>query len=185
MKPISINAHQLAAALLKVQAGLQKYSAIQALVKEDTTGFKDPILRRSYNGFYRVRRGQPWQSAYFDLMLQTQKLGYGFSEVLTALHRTTGRYEASFASKLLATLDTSQPVIDSVVLKNLGCKLPTATSTQRLQGIVALHSDLKQNVQNFLSLAEGRALVAQFKASFPRHAVSDEKAVDLVLWQMR
>jgi hypothetical protein len=185
MRPISINAHQLAAALLKIPPGLQKYSAIQALVKGDTTGFKDPILRRSYNGFYRVRRGQPWQSAYFELMHQTQKYGYGFSEVLTDLHRTTGRYEASFASKLLATLDTSQPVIDSVVLKNLGCKLPTATSTRRLQGIVALHSDLKQNVRSFLSSVEGRDLVAQFKASFPHHAVSDEKAVDLVLWQMR
>lgn len=187
MRPISINAHQLAAALPKVQPGLQKYSAIQTLVKGDTTGFKDPILRRSYNGFYRVRRGQPWQSAYFDLMYQTQKHEYGFSVVLTALHRATGRHEASFASKLLATLDTSQPVIDSVVLKNLGCKLPTATSTstQRLQRIVALHSDLQQNVQSFLSSVEGRTLVAQFKTSFPRHAVSDEKAVDLVLWQMR
>lgn len=185
MRPISINAYQLAAALPKIQPGLQKYSAIQALVKADTTGFKDPILRRSYNGFYRVRRGPLWQSAYFDLMHQTQKRGYGFSEVFTALHRTTGRYEASFASKLVATLDTSQPVIDSVVLKNLGCKLPTATSTQRLQNIVALYSDLQQNVQSFLSSVEGRALVGQFKASFPHHTVSDEKAVDLVLWQMR
>jgi len=185
MRPISINACQLAAALPKVESGLQKYSAIQALVSGDTTGFKDPILRRLYNGFYRVRRGQPWQAVYFDLMLQTQKHGYGFSEVLTALHRTTGRYEASFASKLLATLDTSQPVIDSVVLKNLDCKLPVATSTQRLQGIVAIHSDLQQNVQSFLSSVEGRTLVAQFKASFPHHAVSEEKAVDLVLWQMR
>ena len=185
MRPISINAHQLAAALSKVQPGLQKYSAIQALVKRDTTGFKDPILRRSYNGFYRVRRGQPWQSVYFDLMHQTQKHGHGFSEVLTALHRTTGRYEASFASKLLATLDTSQPVIDSVVLTNLGCKLPAATSTERLQGIVAIHSELQQNVQSFLSSVEGRDLVAQFKTAFPHHTVSEEKAVDLVLWQMR
>lgn len=185
MRPISINAHQLAAALPKIQPGLQKYSAIQALVKADTTGFKDPILRRSYNGFYRVRRGQLWQSAYFHLMHQTQEHGYGFSEVFTALHRTAGRYEASFASKLVATLDTSQPVIDSVVLKNLGCKLPTATSTQRLQNIVALYSDLQQNVQSFLSSAEGRALVGQFKVSFPHHTISDEKAVDFVLWQMR
>lgn len=185
MRPISINAHQLVAALPKVQAGLQKYCAIQALVKRDTTGFKDPILRRAYNSFYRVRRGHLWQSVYFDLMYQTQKHGYDFSAVLTTLYRTTGRYEASFASKLLATLDTSQPVIDSVVLKNLGCKLPVATSTQRLEDIVALHSELRQNVQSFLSAIEGRALVAQFKASFPHHAVSDEKAVDLVLWQMR
>lgn len=185
MKPISINAHQLAAALPRVQPGLEKCNAIQVLVKGDTTGFKDPLLRRSYNGFYRVRRGQPWQSAYFDLMLQTQIHGHGFSQILTALHNSTGRYEASFSSKLLATLDTSQPVIDSVVLKNLGCKLPNVTSPHRLRDIVAIHSDLQQNLQNFLSTVEGRTLVAQFKVAYPRHRISEEKMVDLVLWQMR
>jgi hypothetical protein len=185
MKPISINANQLAAALPKVQPGLQKYSAIQALVKGDVTGFKDPLLRRSYNGFYRVRRGLPWQSVYFDLMHQTQIQGHDFSKVFTALYQSTGRYEASFASKLLATLDTTQPVIDSVVLKNLRCKLPAASSPHRARDIVALHGDLKQNVQSFLSTVEGRALVAQFKASYPVHAISEEKMVDLVLWQMR
>ncbi|QCI13059.1 hypothetical protein E6B08_17525 [Pseudomonas putida] len=185
MKPISINANQLAVALPKVQPGLRKYSAIQVLVKGDITGFKDPILRRSYNGFYRVRRGQPWQSAYFDLMHQTRIQGHDFSKVLTALHQATGRYEASFASKLVATLDTTQPVIDSVVLKNLSCKLPAASSPNRVMDIVALHGDLKQNVQSFLATVEGRRLVAQFKASYPSHVISEEKMVDLVLWQMR
>ncbi|QUG93113.1 hypothetical protein GR140_30570 (plasmid) [Pseudomonas putida] len=185
MKPIAINAQQLAAALPEVQPGLQKYSAIQVLVKADTTGFTDPLLRRSYNGFYRVRRGQTWQSVYFDLMHQTQKHGHGFSHVLTALHGATGRYEASFASKLLATLDTSQPVIDSVVLKNLDCKLPAATSPHRVRDVVALHSDLRQNVKSFLGTPDGRVLVAQFNASYPSNAISEEKMVDLVLWQMR
>lgn len=185
MKPISINCLQLASALPKVEPGLQKYSAIQALIKEDTTEFKDPLLRRSYNGFYRVRRGQLWQAAYFDLMHKTQADGYDFSQILTALYHSTGRYEASFSSKLLATLDTSQPIIDSVVLKNLGCKLPPFTSPKRMRDIVSLHSDLKQNFQNFLSTVEGRGLVSQFEASYPRHAISEEKMVDLVLWQIR
>jgi hypothetical protein len=185
MKPISISKAQLAAALLKVEPGLQKYWAIQQQVTLDTTGFTDPKLRRSYNGFYRVRRGQPWQSIYFNLMHQAQTQTYGFSQVLRALHQSTGRYEASFASKLVATLDTTQPVIDSVVLNNLGCKLPAVNTPNRMQEIESLHCKLQQNIQSFLALTEGRALVSAFKAAYPTFTISEEKMVDLVLWQMR
>lgn len=185
MKAIVISRDQLEAALPKVQPGLQKYWAIQERVRRDTSGFTDPELRRSYNGFYRVRRGQPWQSIYFDLMHQAQTNTYGFSQVLRALHQSTGRHEASFASKLVATLDTTQPVIDSVVLKNLGCKLATVNTPNRLQAIESLHRDLQQNVQSFLASIEGRALVSAFKAAYPTFAISEEKMVDLVMWQMR
>lgn len=185
MKPISISASQLANALPKVKVGLQKYCAIQLQVKLDTSGFTDPVLRRSYNGFYRVRRGQQWQSVYFDLMSLAQKNGYSFSQVLRTLHRSTGRYEASFASKLIATLDPSQPVIDSVVLKNLGCKLATAKTPQRMHAIESLHGALQQNVQSFLASSGGKSLVADFQALYPSHLISQEKMVDLVLWQMR
>jgi hypothetical protein len=185
MKPISISKAQLAVALPKVQPGLQKYWAIQQQVQRDTSGFTDPELRRSYNGFYRVRRGQPWQSIYFNVMHQAQINTYGFSQVLRALHQSTGRYEASFASKLVATLDTTQPVIDSVVLKNLGCKLAAANTPNRMQAIESLHRDLQQNVQSFLALIEGQILVSAFKAAYPAFSISEEKMVDLVLWQMR
>ena len=42
-----------------------------------------------------------------------------FDVVLDLLHQETNRYEASFASKLIATINPSMPVIDSIVLKNL------------------------------------------------------------------
>jgi hypothetical protein len=45
------------------------------------------------------------------------------------LHRTTGRCEASFASKLSATIGPTMPVIDSVVLRNLNLRLPPSGSS--------------------------------------------------------
>lgn len=185
MKPISITSEQLADALPKVQPGLKKYWAIQQKVKHDTSGFTDPDLRRSYNGFYRVRRGDQWQSIYFDLMQQAQIKGYGFSQVLRDLHKLTGRFEASFASKMVATLDTTQPVIDSVVLKNLACKLPSASDPCRMQKIESLHRELRENFLSFLVKNEGKDLVVSFKVAYPTFTISEEKMVDLVLWQMR
>lgn len=185
MKPIRISAEQLAQAQPKVEPGLKKYWAIQQKVEQDRSGFTDPTFRRAYNGFYRVRRGTDWQSIYFDLMHEAKTHAYDFSQVLRGLQQATGRYEASFASKLIATLDTRQPVIDSVVLGNLGCRLPPVSSKDRLGKIVALYDELKKNVDEFLMTAEGRAVVTAFKATYPSYPISEEKMVDLVMWQMR
>ena len=47
-----------------------------------------------------------------------------FPEALRALRERTGRLEASFASKLVATLDPNKPVIDKFVLSNFNLRLP-------------------------------------------------------------
>jgi len=72
-----------------------------------------------------------------------------------------------------------------VVLKNLGCKIATVNTPNRMQAIESLHRDLQQNVQSFLASIEGRALVSAFKVTYPSFGISEEKMVDLVLWQMR
>jgi len=54
-----------------------------------------------------------------------------------------------------------------------------------MQAIESLHRDLQQNVQSFLASLEGQALVSAFKVTYPSFAISEEKMVDLVLWQMR
>ncbi|MHA3795442.1 hypothetical protein ACX0MU_27540 [Rhizorhabdus wittichii] len=73
----------------------------------------DAHFQRTFNGLYMVRRGAPWRKAFYDLF-ETQKTAgeQSFQHVLTVLHDLTGRVEASFASKLLATIDPAMPVYD-------------------------------------------------------------------------
>jgi hypothetical protein len=169
----------------RVSDGLEKYCRIQsALMATDVA--EDRSFQTGFNAFYRVRRGEAWRSAFFALLQKEKSFQRSFAEVLRALHAATGRVEASFASKLVATIDPEKPVIDSIVLKNLGLKLPPPGAAEaRLPRIEALYNRLKQIYAEFLATEAGRHLTDRFAESYPGRLVTRVKILDLVLWQTR
>lgn len=175
---------QIEDSLSRVGRGLEKYLGIQARLRECDVRV-DIEFRRWFNGFYRVRRGAAWQDAFFGLLEHAKARPTTFAETLGALHRATGRWEASFASKLLATVDPDMPVIDSVVLQNLGLRLPAPTAVDRAAGIEAVHRALATHFGEFLPTKEGRYLVARFREEYPSAVITETKMLDFVLWQTR
>lgn len=172
-------------ALPRVAVGLRKYCCLQAALAT-TDVARDRGFQIMFNAFYRVRRGATWRSAFFALLQQEKSCPQPFAKVLRELHAATGRVEASFASKLAATVDPSKPVIDSFVLKNLGLKLPPPGAAEvRLPRIEALYDRLVQTYDEFLDSEAGRYLVDRFVESYPERPVTPVKMLDLVLWQTR
>ena len=110
---IDLSPGQIDAALAQASEGLRQYERLQSRVTAQSDFDQDPRFRRAFNRFYRVRRGREWQDTFYGLMRRAKKEGLEFRAVLLALHSATNRYEASFASKLVATLDPSKPVIDA------------------------------------------------------------------------
>ena len=119
------------------------------------------------------------------LMERAKREQLQFHVVLDLLRQATNRYETSFASKLIATINPSMPVIDSIVLKNLGLRLPYSTATNRALQICKLHQKLTALFGTFLSTEDGKYLVEQFKAKYPNANITEVKMLDLVLWQTR
>ena len=184
--PIELDRQKVDAALPKVAPGLAKYLKIMEFVATDPAFHDDPEFRRAFNGFYRVRRSaQTWQPHYFALMARAKSNGFDFSQTLEELFVATGRIEASFASKLYATLHPNAPVIDTVVLGNLGLRLPPATVPKRLDKVVNIHNCLTKTFANLLATEDGKYLVQSFRAAYPKASVTDEKALELVIWQIR
>lgn len=110
-------------ALERLVDGLGRYQWLQARVlKCDVTS--DREFQRRFDAFYRVRRNSEWRREFFALMEKSKSGGTNFSETLQGVYRSTGRIEASFASKLVATLDPSKPVIDTFVLRCFELRLP-------------------------------------------------------------
>jgi hypothetical protein len=96
---IRLTESDIEAALPRVAVGLSKYLWLQA--QRDASDVRsNSEYRKRFNGFYRVRRGLDWQEHFFGLLEAKKGQTVPFTEVLEELHRTTGRYEASFASKL-------------------------------------------------------------------------------------
>lgn len=181
---IELSKKQIDCALLRVQEGLNKYLAIQKNLKT-TNVSTDRAFQKQFNHFYKVRRNTAWQTQYYELLQKNKNSTVTFSKILSEIHKNTGRYEASFASKLVATIDPNQPVIDEFVLKNSGLKLPYSKAKNREARIVALHGKLLTKLLEFLNKENGKYLVEEFKAKFPSAQITQIKMLDLVLWQTR
>ncbi len=185
--PVNLSARQIESALPRVSPGLTSYVWLQhELPLRDVS--HDTEFQKRFGGFYRVRRDSNWRAFYFKNLEDAKRRPITFKEALQSLHKATGRVEASFASKLVATVDPCQPVIDSVVLHNLRLKLPPRDAPDpavRLDAIVNLHARLTDLYTEFLASDSGRDLVAQFRHTYPDAGVSEIKMLDLVLWQSR
>ena len=90
-------------------------------------------FQKVYNSFFRVRRNEQWRKIYYDIMERAKRTNLSFRDIITEIYQKTGRIEASFTSKLLASIDTSRPIWDRYVLKNLGIKLEGNTPYERIE----------------------------------------------------
>jgi hypothetical protein len=183
-KGILMTESDIDTALLKAEKGLRKYCWIQEqLHKNDVSTARE--FQKAYNGFYRVRRNAEWQAVYYRLMEKAKTRESGFQEVLLELKQRTGRLEASFASKLVATLHPDRPVIDRLVLDHFGLSLPYQYETDRELKAVRVYEILVRKYMDFMSHPNARAICERFEARYPWADITDLKKVDLVLWQTR
>ncbi|TLS36481.1 hypothetical protein FCL54_14795 [Pseudalkalibacillus caeni] len=82
-------------------------------------------FQKAYNGFYRIRqRPKEFYETYYSFMEDNKDRSPSFRDTLQHKHNVHGRVEASFSSKLVATINPDLPVWETVVLDNLGLKPP-------------------------------------------------------------
>lgn len=171
-------------ALSKIEKGLRKYCWIQ----EQILGCDvrtDKIFQNNYNGFYRVRRDAHWQKHYYEIMEMEKNRKYGFGQVLSELKRRTNRIEASFASKLVATLNPNQPVIDKFILDNFNLHLPYQYEENRVSKTVEIYDQLCSKYDELMGCSVARIICEKFTKTYPWAATTDLKKVDFILWQTR
>lgn len=92
----------------------------------------DTEFQRRFTRFYVLRRNAAQKKAYYDLLEACKgKENVSFPEILRALYEATGWVEASFSSKLLATIKPDMPIWDSIVLSRLGLKSSTSDDKEK------------------------------------------------------
>lgn len=186
MNAVKLTEEQVAQALPKIGKPLEKYLWLQDRAAKLTDPNADPDFCRKFSGFYRVRaRDIAWRNAYFGLMGEMKGQSLDFKTCLTQLQSVTGRIEASFASKLLATLDPNLPVIDRIVLGHLGLSLPLWGASDRIEKTTGVYRCLTDTIAEYISSAPGKRAVAAFRDAYSGTKVTDVKIVDLILWQTR
>ncbi|MGH9493724.1 MAG: hypothetical protein ACRD3B_01900 [Candidatus Sulfotelmatobacter sp.] len=171
-------------ALERLAGGLGRYQWLQAMVSECNVT-TDGEFQRRFTVFYRVRRSSEWRAAFFALMEKSKSSGINFLDALRAIRLSTGRIEASFASKLVATLDPSKPVVDKFVLQCFQLRLPNWGLADREVKTVELYRQLCLRYDGFMTSANGVKIRNMFDEKYPNATITDIKKIDLVLWQIR
>lgn len=160
--------------------GLDRYSEI---MNGDPVS---PDFQRAFNGFYRVRRNEAWRQHYYDLFVKAKAGQFTFEQIISELYGLTGNVEASFSSKMLATIDASKPIWDQYVLQNLGLELTGRTQEEKLRNAVTLYNRIVTWYSDYLSTDEAKKNIAEFDRMLPDYTwINDTKKIDCLLWSKR
>lgn len=165
--------------------GFDKYKKIMEWVRK-TDVSSDRDFQRTFNSFYRVRRNEEWRKAYYDLFEKLKRSNPSFEQIIRTIYESTGNIEASFSSKMLATINADMPIWDRYVVQNLCLELKGKTKEAQLNCAVALYGQMKDWYRNFLNTENGRNCIAEFDKILPGYTwMSDVKKIDFFLWSLR
>lgn len=181
---IRLTKKQIDTALLKLEKPAEAYTWIQSQFKNRNV-LKDREFQKKFNGFYRVRRNKNWQKSFYTLFENNKNNLDMFEKILVNFYEKTNRAEASFVSKMIATIDPRMPIIDSIVFKNLGLRLPSANTKNRTSIINDRYQTLIKEYSMFLKTDMGRYLIKKFIEKYPKTKITTTKMLDFVLWQSR
>ena len=173
-------------AIDKASAGVERYLSIQDRLKKGVDP-RDKAFQQSFNTFYKVsRRSAQWYVHFYEVFFQTREENWNFEKILLEIYKQTGTVEASFASKIRASIDEDSVVIDSVVLLNLGLRLMRGGNAERrLQAACATYATLTEIISTIQHSEVGKEILNQFRERYKALPVSDVKAIDFTLWQHR
>lgn len=139
-------------------------------------------FRHKFNRFYRVRRNGEWQNSFYDLFPRAMNYTDGFAEMLDAMHKKTGCFEASYISKMLATVDCKMPIYDKNVLNFLGISVPEKKTVENL---TAIYEKITNKNSNYADSQKGKEYIGWFDDNLSDYKnISSTKKVDFLFWTM-
>ena len=147
---------------------------------------KNPDFQRKYNSFYKIRRDQEWRNIYFSYFQKNKdNVNITFDEILDYLFKKTGNVEASFSSKMLATINPQMPIWDSYVLQFFGLKLEGESKEDRVQNAKELYRQIVEIENKMLADAKVKKEIKQFQSFFQKYNIPENKALDYMIWGYR
>lgn len=109
-----------------------------------------------------------------------------FGDVLREMHELTGNVEASFTSKMIATLHPDKPIWDSLVLARLGLRLKGTTAKAKLENAVEVYGKIVSWYEAYLFTGDAKKNIRLFDELLPDYIwLTPVKKVDFLLWSER
>lgn len=168
--------------------GMDKYECIMGFFEDKELNIsKSRDFQKLFNSFYRIRRNTTWQKIYYDFFEKNRNnKSITFDEIIDYMYeQTNGNIEASFCSKMLATINPNMPIWDQYVLKNLEIRVDGLTKEEKLKNTKLAYKEIVENVNNILKEESMQKTIKEFRDFFPEFDFSDVKILDFILWNNR
>ena len=161
--------------------GLNDYKYIMDTFTVSKDIKEDYEFQKKFNYFYKVRRNEAWRVKFYGLFQELKSVeNVTFERIHDELHERTGNWEASFASKMLATINPNKPIWDSKVLESLDIKAPE--QNKQLDTYVEVYNKIVMKEEELLARKDIRDTIDAFNEVYGEYQLSDIKILDFILW---
>lgn len=183
---------------LEDSCGLTAYA--KTLMLRETNVSTDRDYQRNYTSYYRVRRDAEWLKQYYTYMEENKNnRDIEFADILRRLSNIPHKVrktksgsdratsiEASFASKMLATINENYPIWDSQVVRAVGLEIDAKLQGEaRIQAYIHAYEELTSKIKTFIDTPEGQECIRIFDERFPRYTyINPMKKIDHYLWNV-
>ena len=147
-------------------------------------------FQKVYKRFYVLNAGglgQKLIDRYFELLEQKETDLKNILVELSKIPRLNGKPAIllSFASKLIHTIDNSQPIYDSRVAKifNIELNYSIEDVNERINDRLATYNLLKKKFSEILANQEVKKIIHGFKEGL-RVDIGEVKMLDFILWKL-
>jgi len=154
---------------------------------EDT----ERTFQGEFEKFYQVgaaRKNLEWKNKFYSYMQEIRShKDPSFADALRYMKKHGGKFDKSFVSKMIATIDPSRPVIDIWVSDFFGLQLPNTKSKHIETEIIRAYEDLRCAYVALLETGKAKDMIKKFDKVFPQYLnlITPIKKVDFILWQKR
>jgi hypothetical protein len=160
---------------------LNRYDKLRGQLKQVVVS-NDYSFQSMFSGLFQLRwMPRRHRSIYFGMMQQQKEIdrGHSFRDLLQAYYDQTGRWEVSFITKLIAIIDPSRSVWDSLVSRRLCLSLPVV---RNLETCAARYEELSERMTGLLAHRQFQCVVDAFENRFPKRCYKQMRILDATIW---
>ena len=210
----NINIDKVKQNLKKRKSKIRSY----VFVMKNRNTIDENDIQKKYKYLYVLRtdsrRNEEFCNEYFKYLKENLSNGkLKFEEVIDKVSELSGMVEASFSSKLLATINPDMAIWDKNVLWELkeeieafdkekkyisiykkGYKLKGATKEDRIKSAMIIYNQLEKILNDKVKNTIGKKYISIFDETFKEmfegdkdmdYEISDIKKIDFVLWSLK
>jgi hypothetical protein len=171
--------------VLEKQLGFDTYKDILDHIKKSKKIKTDDDFQKMFNSYYKIRRNAAWRQIYYSFFENNKNNAkLTFDKTIDYLYDKTKMVEASFSSKLLASINTKMPMLDSNVLRNLDLNI-NGSGEEKLQNAKEVYKKIRKKYDDYENnfRSNFNKAIAIFDTYFPNNQkISNTRKLDYLLW---